>query len=193
MILTPIRSSLARLTVHGGTAEGRFLTSGAYFMPHRAAPDSPATPIAPTHPATEPVWPRRDPQLPSSIVWDHQFRFVIDLVLPDLICSHGRAGMNDVVLAAPDGSHARHSPTGELHQAGPRRLWDEIETTHRNWREWGNPPRERFGLTATQQSQWAWLDEPDGPFRWPIGWPTTRAAPSDPQRHRPSTTEGTGA
>lgn len=37
---------------------------------------------------------------------------------------------------------------------------DRIEDAHRWWEEHGCPGSERFGLTVTEQAQWAWLDSP---------------------------------
>ncbi len=159
VILAPLLLAFARLTVHAGVAEGWFLASGAYFMRHRATPDAPLTrPLPP--PAESPVWPHREPQLPSSVVWDNDFKFILDLTLPELNCGHGAGGLHDVVLTSPDGSQARHRPDGELRQTGQRRLWDEIEAAHRRWQDWGSPRRERFGLSASPDEQWVWLDEP---------------------------------
>ncbi|UGY91452.1 methyltransferase domain-containing protein [Streptomyces gobiensis] len=36
------------------------------------------------------------------------------------------------------------------------------------WRHEGRPPRERYGVTVRASSQWAWLDTPDGPYRWQL-------------------------
>ncbi|WP_419994994.1 methyltransferase domain-containing protein [Streptomyces boninensis] len=36
------------------------------------------------------------------------------------------------------------------------------------WEDTGRPPRERYGVTAAEGRQWAWLDDPDGRFRWEI-------------------------
>ncbi|MFF1480717.1 methyltransferase domain-containing protein [Streptomyces sp. NPDC058301] len=36
------------------------------------------------------------------------------------------------------------------------------------WRREGRPRRERFGVTVTDEGQWAWLDDPRGPHRWPL-------------------------
>lgn len=36
------------------------------------------------------------------------------------------------------------------------------------WRREGRPRRERFGVTVTDGGQWAWLDDPWGPHRWPL-------------------------
>ncbi|MGK5733754.1 methyltransferase domain-containing protein [Streptomyces sp. URMC 124] len=40
---------------------------------------------------------------------------------------------------------------------------------HALWRAEGRPGRERFGLSVAGDAQWAWLDHPDGPCRWPLG------------------------
>ncbi|WHM38687.1 methyltransferase domain-containing protein [Streptomyces sp. BPTC-684] len=36
------------------------------------------------------------------------------------------------------------------------------------WRREGRPVRERFGVTVTEEGQWAWLDDPQGPHTWPL-------------------------
>ncbi|PKV85792.1 methyltransferase domain-containing protein [Streptomyces sp. TLI_146] len=36
------------------------------------------------------------------------------------------------------------------------------------WRREGRPVRERFGVTVTDEGQWAWLDDPQGPHTWPL-------------------------
>ncbi|MFJ6717716.1 MULTISPECIES: methyltransferase domain-containing protein [unclassified Streptomyces] len=43
------------------------------------------------------------------------------------------------------------------------------------WRGEGRPGRERFGVTVTPQGQWSWLDDPRGPYVWPLG-ETARSA-----------------
>ncbi|MER5733316.1 methyltransferase domain-containing protein [Streptomyces sp. NPDC002138] len=37
------------------------------------------------------------------------------------------------------------------------------------WRREDRPPRERFGVTVTAEGQWSWLDDPQGPYVWPLG------------------------
>ncbi|QLE76075.1 methyltransferase domain-containing protein [Streptomyces rectiverticillatus] len=50
----------------------------------------------------------------------------------------------------------------KVHQAGPRRLWDEVEAAHEWWRAEGRPGFGRFGLTVVEGGRTAiWLDEPD--------------------------------
>ncbi|WEH41781.1 methyltransferase domain-containing protein [Streptomyces sp. AM 2-1-1] len=36
------------------------------------------------------------------------------------------------------------------------------------WEGEGRPDRERFGLTVERGRQWAWLDDPQGPYTWPL-------------------------
>lgn len=37
------------------------------------------------------------------------------------------------------------------------------------WRCEDRPARERFGVTVTAEGQWSWLDDPQGPYVWPLG------------------------
>ncbi|WP_037889957.1 methyltransferase domain-containing protein [Streptomyces sp. NRRL S-87] len=39
------------------------------------------------------------------------------------------------------------------------------------WRGEGRPGRERFGVTVNAEGEWAWLDDPRGPYVWPLGRP----------------------
>jgi hypothetical protein len=36
------------------------------------------------------------------------------------------------------------------------------------WKDAGRPERERYGVTVRDGRQWAWLDEPDGPWAWSL-------------------------
>ncbi|MFI9624775.1 methyltransferase domain-containing protein [Streptomyces sp. NPDC052042] len=36
------------------------------------------------------------------------------------------------------------------------------------WKREGRPGRERFGITVRDGREWAWLDDPDGPYAWPL-------------------------
>ncbi|MEO3973902.1 methyltransferase domain-containing protein [Streptomyces sp. CAU 1734] len=38
------------------------------------------------------------------------------------------------------------------------------------WERERRPGRERFGITVAGRRQWAWLDDPGGPYAWPLGW-----------------------
>ncbi|MBW5485711.1 methyltransferase domain-containing protein [Streptomyces bambusae] len=37
------------------------------------------------------------------------------------------------------------------------------------WRSEDRPGRERFGVTVSADGQWSWLDDPQGPYVWPLG------------------------
>ncbi|MDP9610031.1 methyltransferase domain-containing protein [Streptomyces demainii] len=39
------------------------------------------------------------------------------------------------------------------------------------WEHEGRPGRERYGVTVRGERQWAWLDEPEGAYGWPLGPP----------------------
>jgi protein-L-isoaspartate(D-aspartate) O-methyltransferase len=36
------------------------------------------------------------------------------------------------------------------------------------WERQGRPPRERYGITVRGDRAWAWLDDPEGPYAWPL-------------------------
>ncbi|KKD02612.1 methyltransferase domain-containing protein [Streptomyces sp. WM6386] len=37
------------------------------------------------------------------------------------------------------------------------------------WEREGWPLRERYGITVSGGHEWAWLDDPEGPYAWPLG------------------------
>jgi len=100
-------------------------------------------------------------------------RFAVGLRVPDCLCvvAEKRDGARPVWwYGLTDRSWAcvmfRDGDTARVWQAGPRRLWDEVEAAHRWWEERGRPGHERFGLTVTPEGQRAWLDDPDD--SWPV-------------------------
>ncbi|MFD3497687.1 methyltransferase domain-containing protein [Streptomyces sp. NPDC058678] len=36
------------------------------------------------------------------------------------------------------------------------------------WEREGQPRRERYGITVSGDREWAWLDDPEGPYAWPL-------------------------
>lgn len=36
------------------------------------------------------------------------------------------------------------------------------------WEREGQPSRERYGVTVSGEHEWAWLDDPEGPYAWPL-------------------------
>ena len=63
--------------------------------------------------------------------------------------------------------------TWEVVQRGPRRLWDTIEHAITAFEALGRPDRSRFGITALDDpnSQYAWLDDPNGTHSFPLPAP----------------------
>ncbi|WP_219471999.1 methyltransferase domain-containing protein [Nonomuraea rhizosphaerae] len=48
----------------------------------------------------------------------------------------------------------------EVYQVGDRPLWGEVSDAYFRWVRWGEPHRDRFGMTVTGDGQRIWLDEP---------------------------------
>ncbi|MGY1452146.1 methyltransferase domain-containing protein [Streptomyces sp. SS8] len=101
--------------------------------------------------------------------WIHMF--AIGVQVPDLFCR---------VAGGPDGSyrlwlhdtgltswatadHERGRTEFRIVQAGPRRLWHELESAWRWWYRQGQPDFDRFGLTVDGHRHTVWLDSPDNP------------------------------
>jgi protein-L-isoaspartate(D-aspartate) O-methyltransferase len=164
VILAPVFSGLAKLTVTSqGNAQGPFIGAG-YFMRHRATlgASSDVRSVAMTD---EPRWPPRTTDLPSSVYYDNDFRFFLDITIPGLAHGYRNGELHDLTISAPCGSHAHITPEGHLTQSGPRRIWDDIEAVHQTWCSLGSPPRQRFGLTVTPQHQTIWMDTPDSDYQ----------------------------
>ncbi|HET9257025.1 MAG TPA: hypothetical protein VFO16_17760, partial [Pseudonocardiaceae bacterium] len=55
-------------------------------------------------------------------------------------------------------------------QRGPSRIWDNIETAIELWDHLHHPDISRFGVSALDDinRQYVWLDDPNGPYSWPM-------------------------
>ncbi|MGH4009871.1 MAG: methyltransferase domain-containing protein [Pseudonocardiaceae bacterium] len=55
-------------------------------------------------------------------------------------------------------------------QRGPHRIWDTIETAVALWDHLHHPDISRLGISALDDihRQYVWLDDPDGPYSWPM-------------------------
>jgi hypothetical protein len=55
-------------------------------------------------------------------------------------------------------------------QRGPCRIWDTIETAVALWDHLHQPDISRLGISALDDvtRQYVWLDDPDGPYSWPM-------------------------
>ncbi|MFJ1756522.1 hypothetical protein [Kitasatospora sp. NPDC088134] len=97
-------------------------------------------------------------------------------------------GVRTAVMVHPDGSWARATaPAGEpalVHQGGPRRLWDELDTIRHHWLTHGRLPA--YGATAEA--------DPDGTLHLRRGtWHATVPAAEPNARTRPGLAPGARA
>ena len=169
--LGPLAGNLVLLRRDGDRAEGRFDPTYASFMPmrHAAVPGTPAT----SRPGSGPVYERTtDLDLPHP--WEHGIVwFLAHHALPAgtrfSLCpdDDGSQVPRHTVLAAPDGSWCQvdadpvAAGVRRVREAGTHRLWSLVEGAHQRWVQLGRPGWERFGYTATRDTQWTWLDDPE--------------------------------
>ncbi|MCX4762222.1 methyltransferase domain-containing protein [Streptomyces sp. NBC_01275] len=50
------------------------------------------------------------------------------------------------------------------------------QEAHALWEREGRPDRQRYGITVDADHAWAWLDEPEGPYTWPLPGSSSREA-----------------
>jgi methyltransferase of ATP-grasp peptide maturase system len=158
----PLGAGLVRITAgDGATGEGRVLADDGRFMPLRAADRHSVT-----WPTADETGSTRGTRLSAGVISPASpFEFFAGLAASDVQVM--AAGDGVVLLAHPDGSWARH--TGAVvSQAGPRRLWDQIEDAYDQWVSLGEPRRARFGITVTPDRQELWLDDAGSPHRWDV-------------------------
>ncbi|MFF7195382.1 methyltransferase domain-containing protein [Streptomyces sp. NPDC008079] len=162
-ILAPLGTGLIALTVRSATeAEGHFLATPAFFVPLRG----PST-TAPAPAADDAAQAVRATRTPPRIIGNDLFRFLLTLVAGPLDLTWS-PGTGTARLLATDGSTARVTADGTTRVSGPRDLWALAESAHVVFRDLGHPARSRFGLTVDGPRQWTWLDDPAGPYRWPL-------------------------
>ncbi|KAB8196888.1 protein-L-isoaspartate(D-aspartate) O-methyltransferase [Nonomuraea phyllanthi] len=59
------------------------------------------------------------------------------------------------------GVHERGESEHTVYQMGERPLWEEVTDAYFRWVGWGEPGRDRFGMTVTPEGQRVWLDSSD--------------------------------
>lgn len=108
---------------------------------------------------------------------DPDFVLFCHLHIPGLVVGTSRPPNGQATVTVPDNNanadvilEAAKSSTWTVIQRGPRRLWDTIEHASRLWPHVGKPKRDRYGITALDRAdrQFVWLDNPDGPYSWPM-------------------------
>ncbi|SFF49236.1 Protein-L-isoaspartate O-methyltransferase [Actinacidiphila alni] len=166
-ILAPFATGLVALTVRSATAaEGRFLSTPAFFVPLRGPSTTAAAEPAAAE-STDRGSTVRGTGTPPRVIGNDLFRFLLTLLAGPLDLTWS-PGSGTARLLAADGSAARTTPDGLTRISGPRDLWALVESAHTVFRDLGHPARTRFGLTVDGPRQWTWLDDPAGPYRWPV-------------------------
>jgi len=169
-ITTYDASATAVLDVSDGVAVGRILP-GVAFMPAAGMPreDDPLPDEPPsTHIRKSTTW-LRCPQVTAKR--KAGAALAIGIQLPGVRYATSTTGAVTVTVWDDAGSWARTSTPATMdvvefavEQAGPRDLWDEVESAYRRWRSWSRPSADRFGLTADGEKLEYWLDHPNQPI-----------------------------
>lgn len=164
------------LTVHGDTAEGRFLPEFGGFMPVRQQRRYDLAQAA-LRAATDEQGDERTTPLTPEVATDdaEPFEFFSALFTGGydyLTFTPSAGGPTETWIVHADGSWVCHTTdTGGTHrvrQGGPNRLWDRIEQLHQHWNDLGAPQRQRFGLTVTPDAHTVWLDDPSYGRTWAL-------------------------
>jgi methyltransferase of ATP-grasp peptide maturase system len=160
----PIGAGLVRIVAgDGATGQGRVLERDGRFMPLRAHRRASPPTLLERRGADSGHSRRTSLGFGAVLDPSSRFEFFAGLALPGVVA------IGDY-LVHQDGSWVRQrTDSGEqvVEQGGPRRLWDVVERGHLEWTALGEPRRDRFGITVTPDSQYLWLDSPDG-HRWPL-------------------------
>ncbi|MPZ28306.1 MAG: methyltransferase domain-containing protein [Micromonosporaceae bacterium] len=119
-----------------------------------------------------------DPRLVDPLGHAYDLQLWLALHLPGsanlaLTCSDD--GTPDgIILAGADsyvdvGYQPTRPGTWPVNQLGTRRLWDTVESAYAAYHRQDKPARDRLGITGNVDGeQYVWLDDPDGPYAWPM-------------------------
>ncbi|RAY14939.1 protein-L-isoaspartate(D-aspartate) O-methyltransferase [Actinomadura craniellae] len=153
----------ARLTVMpDGRAVGRFAHGGCGYMMLRSQ--------RPANTDEPPGDPRESATMtdPRRLCRDS---YAADVAIagqcPDVRSApkHHDDGTFELYLHAGDSAaQVIYSPlykASTVRQYGSRNLWDEVEAAFFRWVSWGEPGRDRFGMTVAPEGQQIWLDSPN--------------------------------
>lgn len=168
--------ALVLLTVHGDSASGSFLAQTGGFMPRRIDPTRAADYTVRVSRTVEEPTESYSTVDPQALTNDSAIGLIAQSVLAGVV-SHlsyvdDSENLGTEIGTADGSSWAMVHHTSDKHghrvlQAGPRRLWDEIEAVHREWIAHDRPTHDRFGLTVDGRSAPVlWLDSPDSAHAW---------------------------
>ena len=163
------------LTVHGGTAQGRFLPDYGGFMSvdreRRDAAQAAFCQVGDTD-GTE-----RVTETPHTVITDpaHPAAFFLALMtggVDSMQFVPDDGGTVQTWIGQDNGSWVCHTtePGGRhtVRQSGPRNLWNAIESALDEWVSLGRPARERFGMTISPEEHTIWLDNSHSTFSRPL-------------------------
>ncbi|MFI6682527.1 protein-L-isoaspartate(D-aspartate) O-methyltransferase [Streptomyces sp. NPDC050485] len=165
--------AVARLVVdEGGVASGQFISSSAFMRIRQQRKDLPLTEQF----LDSAKWPldavRSKTNLSPDDVGDWICMFAIGVQVPDLFCrvTQGeddsyRLWLFDTgVTSWASADYVKGRAEFEVAQAGPRKLWEELEGAYWWWHQQGRPGFDRFGLTTRGGPDFkVWLDDPASP------------------------------
>ena len=164
---------------------GPVLPLGGHFMWLRPTVDSPLRTPAPAQVRSFRDSARTSTALdPAPLIEDDSFRFLLQLHLrgargfrhTNAYDPRTRTTCHGFAVETADGSHAEviAEPDSDgrypVIQAGPRRLWDNVEAAHQLWQHLGlgQPDPSRFGIVANPTTQFVWHNTDDSWYRWPL-------------------------
>lgn len=167
--------NLVLLHKDGSGASGRFDTGFAAFMAMRDPRQQPAPSASMADPS---AGEHSQTALPAR-VWEQPVPwFLASFAMPGMTYGLGfdESGRETTCrITGPDGSVAvvdsdpDESGRRSVVQAGPRRVWDAIESGYAQWEDAGRPEWGRFGLSVPPTGpQVVWLDDADSAYRWPL-------------------------
>ncbi|MFG1704966.1 methyltransferase domain-containing protein [Nonomuraea sp. M3C6] len=160
--------ALRLIVMPDGTAHGRFPGFADYMMmrSQRRAPGQSARRSEDKHYLTTDIDPRTIAYAPPGA----------DLAIAALtgLASHGSAEPDEdgelyrLWLSDPGNPYSwavvdwrPDAEEYEIYQVGARPLWDEVVDAYFRWVSWGEPGRDRFGMSVTPDGQRIWLDSAD--------------------------------
>ncbi|PZG24097.1 protein-L-isoaspartate(D-aspartate) O-methyltransferase [Spongiactinospora gelatinilytica] len=158
-------NALRLVVMPDGIAHGRFPGFASYMMMRAQRPAAAST-SGPEHERVSRVDPRTIAAAPAGA--DLAISALTGLVATTADLEDG--GFRMWVRDPDDGgqwaSVTRRPGQDEfrVYQVGDRPVWDEVTDAYFQWVSWGEPGRDRFGMTVTPDGQQVWLDTPHRPI-----------------------------
>ncbi|MGW0801923.1 methyltransferase domain-containing protein [Nonomuraea sp. NPDC002799] len=154
--------ALRLVALPDGTAYGRFPGFAAYMMMRSQRPPDAAGDDGSGRDLRTRVDPRTIANAPPGAL------LAMAALTGLQVTSHVQDGLVQVWVADQDDpavwslvTHRSGQAEFDLYRLGDRPVWDEVTDAYFRWVSWGEPSRDRFGMTVTPEGQSIWLDSPD--------------------------------